>query len=199
MNLQKGFNGVFRPLEEIATGFTKTNKLRVELEKAKIIAEELKRLLGPGCVKIKIAGSIRRQVPFVGDIELLCIPKYVDGVDQLDREIGWLMFQHILDFRLNKLGSKVYGRQNKLLVHLSSGIGVDIFSSTEMNWGMALLVRTGPKEWNIRVMSRLRELGMQGHAYGGVSAADGKEINCPDEEAVFRCLEWAYVPPDRRL
>ncbi|MBU2597552.1 MAG: hypothetical protein KJ757_08345 [Planctomycetes bacterium] len=59
--------------------------LVMELQKAKAIAEELKSLLEPACERITIAGSIRRQKPDVGDIELLCIPKYVDGVDQLDR------------------------------------------------------------------------------------------------------------------
>jgi DNA polymerase/3'-5' exonuclease PolX len=125
------------------------------------------------------------------------IPKYVAGVDQLDREIGALMIQGILSFRLNKRGSRIYGPKNKLLVHIN-GIGVDIFSSTEENWGMALFIRTGPKEWNIRAMSRFRELGMRGHAYGGISSADGKEISCSDEETVFRYLGWRYVPPEER-
>jgi len=170
----------------------------MKLEKAKVITENLKSLLVPVCEKIEVAGSIRRQKPEVGDIELLCIPRYVAGVDQLDREIGALLVQGTLGFRLNKRGSRVYGPKNKLLVHIN-GIAVDIFSSTEANWGMALFVRTGPKEWNIRAMSRFRELGMQGHAYGGISAADGKEISCPDEETVFRYLGWRYVPPEERL
>ena len=59
----------------------------MELEKAKAIAEELKSLLEPACEKMVIAGSIRRQKPEVGDIELLCIPRYVTGVDQLDMEV----------------------------------------------------------------------------------------------------------------
>jgi len=102
-----------------------------------------------------------------------------------------------LAMRLNKRGSRTYGPKNKLMVHLPSGMAVDIFSSTEENWGMALFVRTGPKEWNIRAMSRLRELGMQGHAYGGISRSDS-ELNCPDEETVFRYLGWSYVPPEER-
>ncbi len=170
----------------------------MELEKAKVIAEKLKSLLAPVCEKIEVAGSIRRQKPEVGDIELLCIPKYVAGVDQLDREIGALMIQGILGFRLNKRGSRIYGPKNKLLRHLGSGIGVDVFSSTEANWGMALFVRTGPKEWNIRAMSRFRKLGMRGHAYGGISRSDGSELNCLDEETVFRYLGWPYVAPERR-
>ena len=170
----------------------------MELQKAKAIAEELLELLKPACERITIAGSIRRQKPEPSDIELLCIPRFVGGVDQLDRELGPLMLQQILGHRRNKRGSIIYGPKNKLLLHKPSGIGVDVFSVTESNWGMALFVRTGPKEWNIKAMSRFRELGMQGHAYGGISFSDGREINCQDEETVFRNLGWAYVAPERR-
>ena len=48
----------------------------MELQKAKAIAEELKALLEPVCQRVEIAGSIRRQKPEVGDIELLVIPKH---------------------------------------------------------------------------------------------------------------------------
>jgi len=164
-----------------------------ELHKAEAIAEELIGYLAPAVNRISIAGSIRRQKPDVGDIELLVIPKPY----YFDKLLYDLMMKNILAMRLNKRGSRTYGPKNKLMVHLPSGLAVDIFSSTEENWGMALFVRTGPKEWNIRAMSRLRELGMQGHAYGGIFRSDS-EINCPDEETVFRYLGWSYVPPEER-
>jgi len=170
----------------------------MKLEKAKAIAEKIKAILESSCEKIVVAGSIRRLKPMVNDIELLCIPKYIAGVDMLDAKIQTMIYFDMLGYRLNKVGSKVYGPENKLLVHLPSGMAVDIFSSTESNWGMALFVRTGPKEWNIKAMSRFRELGMRGHAYGGISRSDGSELNCPDEEIVFRYLGWPYVPPERR-
>jgi len=186
----------------------------MELQKAKAIAEELLELLKLACERVTIAGSIRRRRPDVGDIEILAIPKFVggvdqldreigalvklDGVDQLDREIGALVVQRILGLRRNKRGSITYGPQNKLLLHRPSGIGVDVFSVTESNWGMALFVRTGPKEWNIKAMSRFRELGRRGHAYGGITDSDGSEITCPDEKTVFKYLQWAYIPPERR-
>ena len=48
------------------------------------------------------------------------------------------------------------------------------------------------------MMARFRELGMRGHAYGGVTDQDGNEIECPDEETVFRLLGWSWMPPERR-
>jgi len=170
----------------------------MELERARVIAREVVYWLTPACSRITVAGSIRRQKPQVNDIEILCIPRVVNGIDQLDRQIKLLISQGELDYRLNRLGRRVYGPKNKLMVHLPSGMAVDIFSTTEENWGMALFVRTGPREWNIRAMSRFRSLGMLGHAYGGISRLDGSLINCPDEETVFRYLGWAYLPPERR-
>ena len=40
-----------------------------------MIATRVKAELAPHCEAISIAGSIRRQVPEVNDIEIVCIPK----------------------------------------------------------------------------------------------------------------------------
>ena len=171
----------------------------MELEKAKTIAEELKRLLLPACERVVVAGSIRRQKPEVGDIELLCIPKYVAGVDQLDREIGALAVQGILASRLNKLGRRVYGPKNKLLLHRESGIGVDIFSTTEDCWPVALVVRTGGKQTNMEIASRALERGMRFHAYGrGFTFPSGSELICRSEADVFKAVGLVYKEPWER-
>jgi len=173
----------------------------MELERAEKIAEQLKPLLEPACEceRVVVVGSIRRRKPEVGDIELLCIPRYVDGVDQLDKEIGGLFIQGILEFRLNKLGSRVYGPKNKLLRHVESGIGVDIFSTTEECWPVALVVRTGGKATNIRISMAAQERGYQFHAYGrGFTRADGSELICRSEADVFKAVGLAYREPWER-
>ena len=170
----------------------------MELEKAKAIAERIKALLAPACDRIEIAGSIRRRKPDVGDIELLCIPKYVAGVDQLDRELGLLALQGILRHRLNKLGRKVYGPKNKLLLHRESGIGVDIFSTDEQCWPVALVVRTGGKRTNKEIASRALERGMRFRTYGdGFDTPDG-HISCETEEHVFQVVGLRYLQPWER-
>lgn len=171
----------------------------MELERAQKIADELLRLLGLACEKIVVAGSIRRQKAEVGDIELLCIPKYIAGVDQLDKEIGALFIQRILAFRRNKRGSIVYGPKNKLLLHRGSGIGVDIFSTTEECWPVALVVRTGGERTNKEIASRALERGMRFHAYGrGFTQADGSELICQSEADVFSAVGLAYKEPWER-
>ncbi|MDP2873417.1 MAG: hypothetical protein Q8P31_12890, partial [Bacillota bacterium] len=69
----------------------------MELQKARVIAEELKMLLEPGCARIEIAGSIRRRKPDPGDIELLFIPKFRGLVDELDYHVQSLLFEGVLD------------------------------------------------------------------------------------------------------
>ena len=173
------------------------------------VAEELRDFLAGACKRIEIAGSLRRQREDVGDIELLCIPLELGlalGVDTLDRAIQTLMVHDVLALRPDVKGRTTYGSQNKLMLHVLSGIGVDIFSTTTEHWGMAMVVRTGSAEFNIKMMARFRQLGFQGHAYpwngkgkqhGSISTPNG-EIDCPTEEDVFRVLGWQYIDPRER-
>ena len=184
-------------------------KRRWPIEVAEPVATSLGKLLTPYCQAIVIAGSIRRRKAKVGDIELLCISKVTSSQDMLG---GLATNQYTLDValedmtrqedllqrRLNKAGRPTFGPSNKLLIHVPTGIPVDIFSASEKNWGMAMVVRTGPREFNVRMMTRFLELGMKGHAYGGVTDRNGNEVNCPDEYAVFRILGWEYLSPEDR-
>ena len=170
----------------------------MELEKAKAIAEKIKAVLESSCERIVIAGSIRRQKPDVGDIELLCIPKYIAGVDMLDAKIQTLIHFDMLGYRLNKLGSKVYGAKNKLLVHLPSGIGVDVFSTDERCWPVALVVRTGGKTTNQRISMAALRKGWRFRAYGdGFDTPDG-HIPCSSERGVFELVGLSYLEPWER-
>jgi DNA polymerase (family 10) len=170
----------------------------MELLKAKGIAQELVDMLAGSCERIEVAGSIRRLKRDVGDIELLCIPRIEGGVDLLDKELGALTLQGILGLRFNKLGRRVYGPKNKLMVHKPSGIGVDIFSTTEENWWVSLVVRTGGKTTNQRISMAAIDKGLRFHAYGrGFSSPQG-EIVCNSEREVFEAVGLPYLPPEKR-
>ena len=184
-------------------------KRRWPIEVAGPVAKSLVKQLSPYCQGIEVAGSIRRCKAQVGDIELLCIPKVTRSQDMfgrvaashdaLDEALGDMTRDGgLLQKRLNKLGRPAFGPSNKLLVHTPTGIPIDVFSVSEKNWGMAMVVRTGPKEFNVRMMARFLELGMRGHAYGGVTDRQGNEVNCPDEATVFSLLGWKYLEPEER-
>lgn len=170
----------------------------MELARARAIAEELKSLLAPECDKIEVAGSIRRRKPFVGDIEILAVPKYVDGVDQLDEEIKKLMAERLLGYRRNVRGSISYGPKNKLLVHLPSGVGVDIFSTDAERWWVSLVVRTGGEITNRRIATAAIRKGWHLQAYGHGFTTPQGDVVCRSEEETFRAVGLPYLPPERR-
>jgi len=166
----------------------------MELEKASAIAEDLKRLLEPVCQKIVVAGSIRRKKPQVGDIELLVIPR----ANYLDKLLHELMMKGILAMRLNKRGSRTYGPKNKLMVHVPSGIGVDIFSTDEDRWWVSLVVRTGGKVTNRRIAMAAMRKGWHLKAYGsGFSSPQGNVV-CRSERDVFELVGLRYLAPWER-
>jgi len=181
-----------------------TDKQRFSLEQAHLIANKLAKDFEPHCERVEIAGSIRRGKAEVGDIEILYIPKLInappdlfgaptmDPEDALDTYLRHLIETGVLAIRGG------YGPKNKLLIHMSSGIPLDVFRTDAENWGMSLVVRTGPKDFNVRLMSRFQELGIAGHAYAGVTDRDGQPLDCPTEHDVFRHAQWDYVEPEDR-
>jgi len=183
--------------------------MKYKYEVAMKVAEEIVGWLKPYCERIQIAGSLRRKKAEVGDIELLCIPVPISPTslwlgdppyDNLDYKIREMIKDvWLLDYRLNVKGSRIYGRQNKLLVHCASGIPVDIFSTTEENWWVALLVRTGPKESNIRICMEAKRKGLKFNAYGsGFTNPNGEKIICFSEKEVFNAVELPHLPPEKR-
>jgi len=170
----------------------------MELEQAQKIAEELKALLAPECQRIEIAGSIRRGKPAVGDIELLAIPRYLDGDDLLDEEIRKLMAEGLLGYRRNVRGSIAYGPKNKLLVHLPSRIGVDVFSTDEDCWWVSLVVRTGGEVTNKRIATAALRKGWHLQAYGHGFSTPRGDVVCRSEEEVFLAVGLPYLPPEQR-
>lgn len=180
-----------------------------KLDFAEATAKGIVALLEDACERIQIAGSIRRRKAYVGDIEILAIPKTLPlrdmfqhecgRIDLLDARLSALITHNEFSLRPSKTGVTTYGPKNKLLIHTTSGIGVDVFSTTPEFWGMALFVRTGPAAWNKRAFQRLTNRGLQGHAYGGVTDRYGRERPCPDETTVFRFLDVEYIEPHRRM
>ena len=175
------------------------SKPRYPLVQAQEVAHALYIAFLPCTERLEIAGSVRRHKPDVGDIEFVCIPKLGPlGNDTLDIFLRQQIADGVLAHRLSVTGHRTYGPLNKLLVHVPSGIPLDIFATTAENIGMALVVRTGPREFNVRMMTRFQNLGLRGEAYGGIRGTDGQRNNCPDEETVFRALGWPYTEPWER-
>lgn len=182
-------------------------KTKIPAAEAMAVAVSLRDAMSPFCERIEIAGSLRRKNPFVGDVELLYVPKWEERKDGLfDTKLVNLAKEKILDLllnatitkRLNRLGKiSSWGPENKHAVH-ATGIPVDLFATTEGCFFMSLVIRTGPKELNVRLMTECRKMGVEGHAYGTFTRG-GAVVPVASEREVFRIagLTWAE-PEDRR-
>lgn len=126
------------------------------------VAEELVRVLSPFCERIEIAGSLRRQCPLVSDIELVAIPK----VESVERAIPGDLFGAKEVVTINRLwgaldgmlGSHYVkaGEKYRAFICPKETIQVDLFTAEPGNWGLILLIRTGPWEFSKSVVTRLR-------------------------------------------
>lgn len=172
------------------------------------VAEKLQARLAPVCLRIAIAGSLRRLKSEVGDIELLYVPRHelcADGlfdkrsVDLADEEITRMLADFTLARRPNIKGAFTWGPSNKLAVDVASGIPVDLFATTEAKWWVSLVVRTGSKETNLRLTTGANKQGATLNAYGsGVTWSDGSQTAATSERHVFELCGLPYIDPEFR-
>lgn len=167
-----------------------------------------------GCqhfVRVEVAGSLRRRQDMVGDIELVYIPvvemRPVAGdlfgleepVNLVDARLDELLAEGILAKRPKVDGTLTWGERNKLALHVASGIGVDLFATTEDCWHNYLVCRTGPKASNMRISNAAQARGLSWKPYQqGFEAADGSMIPVHSEEDVFRIVGLEYLEPWER-
>lgn len=153
-------------------------------------------------------GSIRRRKATVSDIELLFVPRMSEVPDDLfntakvnlaEQIIERWLQNGLLAKRPNSNGHFSWGPQNKLAVHVPSGIPVDLFATTERKWYVSLVIRTGSRETNLRLTNGAIRMGGTLHAYGsGFSWKDGTNTDAACEEDVFRLAGVPYLEPHRR-
>ena len=183
-------------------------------DRAMEVAKQLRDMLSPFCEpdRCKIVGSLRRQKIWVGDIEILYVPKFrlkaadlfKESASQMtnlaDEMLDSMVNQEIIKPRPNKNGVTAWGEQNKLAVHVESGIPVDFFATTEDGWVNALVVRTGGKQNNIQICSAARKLGWTFEAYGtGFRSLRGLPYHpTTSEKDVYDFVKLPYLEPVNR-
>jgi len=191
---------------------TATEPRKFRLDHARRVAEWFSQALSPFVERIEIVGSIRRRRPGVKDIELLFIPKFrlkaadlfslkaSEMTDCADNAINTMLTQGIIDRRVNKLDRVTWGKENKLAVHVESGIPVDFFATTQDKWWNSLVVRTGGKKTNVTIAQLALKKGWSLEAYGtGFRKLDGgQHYQTTSEEDVFKFVGLACLAPPQR-
>lgn len=158
------------------------------LNQAQSVANEIKSLLEPHCIRIEIAGSIRRLKPEVKDIEIVCIPKpYETG-----------LFASGIATIINKW-QKVKGELPCKYTQriLPQGIKADIFFANPDNWGLIFAVRTGSADYSHKVLaSNWSRLGYK--SINGMLTKDETITPVREEIDLFNLLGLKYIEPQFR-
>ncbi|MBE3063632.1 MAG: hypothetical protein IMZ69_01275 [Spirochaetes bacterium] len=147
----------------------------------------------------------------MGDIEILYIPILQERPDDTDLfatieanladdRIQDLERACVLGRRLNSQGRTAYGPKNKLMVHIPSGIPIDLFAATEENWFNYLVCRTGPADSNTRICMAAQRKGWKWSPYscGFHALNNGQVAKMGSEEEVFNFVGIPYMTPEAR-
>ncbi len=177
----------------------------MKLEEIRGLAEKFVKENNNLCVRMEIAGSIRREKAEPKDIEIVAIPKYNVGRNLFGQEISrknvlwkWIESCHRADgakagFDIIK-GSGDCPKYVQLQVH--NGPKIDIFFATQENWGWIFFLRTGPKAWNIKAVQILAK---KGYSFGdGYIKKREIFIDITTEKAIFKLLRWNWIKPRDR-
>jgi DNA polymerase/3'-5' exonuclease PolX len=170
------------------------------------VAEDLIARLRPACERIEIAGSIRRERPQVGDIEIVAIPKF----ETRSRAAQGTLFEpprptpaeqvSRLWEAVDALGVTCTKRGPVYRQFTWRGVRVDVYTCERGNWGWILFHRTGPGYLRAKIGSMLVDRGFAA-VDGWIWDARGLSIDrveTPEEADVFRVLGIPPLPPDRR-
>lgn len=178
-------------------------------EMAKRVAQAIVTELAPDCERIAVAGSVRRGKGNPKDIEIVYIPRVserqigffpdmVEEVDEFDLALDRLLARGVLlrDDRVKRWGEKY-----KRAIHVGSGMVIELFAAREDTWGYIYALRTGPADWNRKLVTRRDQGGMLPKPLmlvAGNVLRYGQFTPVPDEATFFGLFGMPCWPPEER-
>lgn len=180
------------------------------------VAREILGWIKPLCVRVIVAGSLRRKKAEVGDVEILYIARFLDWPDPLDllrqpvptnvtdHALGKLRDSGLLLRRLKEAGMPIgWGDDNKYAIHAGSGVPVDFFRATGATWWNNLVCRTGGAQSNTALCLAAQERGWKwnptSEGFTRVSGTDRGRVHVvKSEREVFEFAGLEYLPPEER-
>ena len=188
--------------EKILTGIEqfRQHRSRCKLVEADLLVQPLLEYLQESSEieRLEVAGSYRRRVETVGDIDLLAIASDAEAV--MDRFTSYPKVTQI------QMSGGTRGR-----VSLQSGLEVDLRILTEPSYGAALVYFTGSKEHNIKLRKRAIERGLRLSEYGVFREDDdggdeseekdpwaGEQLAGRTEKEVYSTVELPWIEPELR-
>lgn len=191
------------------------------------VAKRFVELIAPYCHQVVIAGSLRRRLPTVGDIEVVATPiveqrtaglfgDVIVEEDRLGAYLECLLIGGDIQKRPRADGKTFWGPKAKYLTF--EGIPVDLFTPDAARFGIILVIRTGPAQFSHRLVATKDQSVVVGkHANGHeirrpgllpemyrvqdgwlTRRVSGEKIATPDEQTVFELLGIEYAEPWNR-
>ena len=184
-------------------------KQEIPLAAASSLARRIVAELAPGCARIEIAGSIRRECDMIGDIEIVAIPNFdlipaaqpdlfgeAGGglVSLLDVQIERLLHEKPDFTRGNANGEKYKKFQ------INETVQLDLFITTRPQWGVIYAIRTGSAAFSKRIVTQRAAGGLLPSEYqirDGWLWHNGVKVATPDEATLFDVCGGWVEPKDR--
>ena len=181
----------------------------MELKQGQAVAKEIIGRLQPYCKRVEVAGSIRRLKSQVKDVEVVFITEI--GMERVglwnDIEIetalvncgiASMVFEGILSW--DEI-VKRQGPKYKRLIHNETSIVVEIFGACESNWGLIYALRTGPCDFNQKIVTKRMHGGAMPTGMkiqGGYLWSHDMRLPTPTELDYFNELGLPYWAPEKR-
>ena len=175
---------------------------RISLHEARFISSRLVEWMRPHCDKLMIAGSVRRQSPTIGDIEILALPTWRKETDLFGDPVKsdnllyrWATTEAMaMGFKWVK-GLAPEGGYWK--AELPTGESLDLFLPKPEGWAAQVLIRTGSAEFTRGIMTHAPRRGYRFE--DGVLKRAGAMVSVSDERELFDLLGLEWVEPQHRL
>lgn len=169
------------------------------LAKAEEIAQRVVWELKGMCRRIEIAGSVRRRKAECGDVEIVCEP------------ISWDGGHEVLDWARRIEGETLFAGPpagwssrgaigQRAMRLLFEGFPIDIFCVLPpAQWGLIFTLRTGPADFNMRLMENARRRGILLRNGRLVYASRRDALETPEEADVFKFCGMPWTEPEARF
>ncbi len=177
---------------------------KIELSEARDIANKVLEHVTPAMDRIEIAGSIRREKPVVGDIELVALVANQEKLLQLLGDVG----QTIKPSVPGVIPWTPKPDSRYVRVRLEEGMNLDLFIAKPENWGGLFLMRTGSAAgangntfngFTPGCFARWKKLSGGGRMTEVMpTMPDGTQLPVYEEQDFFDLLEMDFVPPVER-
>jgi DNA polymerase/3'-5' exonuclease PolX len=162
------------------------------------LARRLVEIIAATCERVEIAGSLRRIVPVVHDVDLLAIPKIEPVRNLIGDQIGTTL---PLDAALADAEIQVLRGSNKCRVLQLEEIHAEIWFTDPPTWGCRLVMRTGHADYSKWMVTQRKKGGATpNNMYwlAGRLYRDDKPLATPEETDVYRELGLPYLQPRDR-